>query len=419
MMRILYISQQFYPEMGAAAARIYELSRNWVKLGHEVTVITSFPNYPDGKIYDGYLQKSKRLFLYEEIDGINVIRTFIYPTHYRSSFRRGLSYLSFLISSFCAASLLRSRDIVIATSPPLFTGLSGLFFSRCRKVPLIFEVRDLWPEVIPALRAGKKGSMPYKVFDRIASLLYDKSDLVVALTESFRETIINERGVPADKIMVIENAVDTDYFRPCAPDYEPLDDVRLKNKFIVSYVGTIGYSHGAELVLKAADAFKKGFPDIVFLFVGDGSDKERLMKIKEEKELDNVIFTGKQPKEKIPEYLNASAVSLVLSTGDPLFRKTIFAKVFEPMACGNPVIVGAEGETRKIVERARSGIGFQPGSLKGLVDAITMLYENPAMREEFGHNGRKFVEEEFSREKKAADYLQALEEVVEKRKRAR
>ncbi len=418
-MRILYISQQFYPEMGAAAARIYELSRNWVKLGHEVTVITSFPNYPDGKIYDGYLQKSKKLFLYEEIDGINVIRTFIYPTHYRSSFRRGISYLSFLISSFCTVSFLRSHDIVIATSPPLFTGLSGLFFSRYRKVPLIFEVRDLWPEVIPALRAGKKGSMPYKIFDRIANLLYKKSDLIVAVTESFKETIVVDRGIPSEKIVVIENAVDTDYFRPSVPDYEPLNNIRLKNKFIVSYVGTIGYSHGADLVLKAADAFKKDFPDIVFLFVGDGSDKERLMKIKEEKKLDNVIFTGKQPKEKIPEFLNASAVSLVLSTGDPLFQKTIFAKVFEPMACGNPVIVGAEGETRNIVERARSGIGFQPGSVNGLVDAITTLYENPSMREEFGHNGRKFVEEEFSREKKAADYLQALEEVVEKRKQAR
>lgn len=418
-MKILYISQYFYPEMGAAAARVFEISRYWAALGNEVTVLTCFPNYPDGKIYDGYKDKNGKPYFTETIDGVNVIRLLTYPTHLRSSARRGLNYMSSLVTSSIAVPFLKKNDLVIGTSPPLFMGLPALLYSRLRGIPFVFEVRDLWPEVISAVGVGEKGSFTYKVFDRTASLLYDKSDLVVALTESFKETMINERGISAEKITVIENAVDTDFFKPRPLEPGALGDLGLQNKFVVSYVGTIGFTHGVEIALKAAEELKSRIPDLVFLFVGDGSDKERLMKIKEEKKLDNVIFTGKQPKEKIPEFLNASAVSLVLSTGDPLFQKTIFAKVFEPMACSNPVIVGAEGETRKIIERARSGIGFQPGSVNGLVDAITTLYANPAMREEFGHNGRKFVEEEFSREKKAADYLQALEEVVEKRKRAR
>lgn len=418
-MKILYISQYFYPEMGAAAARVFEISRYWAALGNEVTVLTCFPNYPDGKIYDGYRGKSGKLYFTERINGVNVIRLFTYPTHLRSSARRGLNYMSSLVTSSIAAPFLKKNDIVIGTSPPLFMGLSALLYSRLRGIPFVFEVRDLWPEVISAVGVGQKDSFTYKVFDRTATLLYEKSDLVVALTESFRETMINERGVPAEKITVIENAVDTDFFKPRPLEAGELGGLGLENKFVVSYVGTIGFTHGVEIALKAAEELKTRIPDLVFIFVGDGSDKERLIKIKEDKKLDNVIFTGKQPKEKIPEFLNASAVSLVLSTGDPLFRKTIFAKVFEPMACGNPVIVGAEGETRRIVERARSGIGFQPGSVKGLVDAVSTLYNNPAMREELGRNGRKFVEEEFSREKKAADYLRALEEVVEKRKMAR
>jgi len=414
-MKILYISQYFYPEMGAAAARVFEISRYWAALGHEVTVLTCFPNYPDGNIYGGYLGKHRRLYLTENIDGVNVVRLVTYPTHLRSSARRGLNYLSSLVTSSIAVPFLKKNDVVIGTSPPLFMGLPALFYSRLRGIPFVFEVRDLWPEVISAVGVGEKGSLTYKIFDRTASLLYDKSDLVVALTESFRETMINDRGVPAGKIAVIENAVDTDFFKPRPLEPGEINGLGLKGKFVVSYVGTIGFTHGVGVALKAAEELRTAIPELVFLFVGDGSDKERLLKIKEEKKLDNVIFTGKQPKEKIPEFLNASAVSLVLSTDEPLFRKTIFAKVFEPMACGNPVVIGAEGETRKIVERARSGIGFEPGSVKGLVDAVTTLYENPGMREEFGRNGRKFVEEEFSREKKAADYLKALEEVVRKK----
>ncbi len=416
-MKILYISQYFYPEMGAAAARVFEISRYWAALGHEVTVLTCFPNYPDGKIYGSYLGKHRRLYLTEKIDGVNVVRLLTYPTHLRSSARRGLNYMSSLLTSSIAVPFLKKNDVVIGTSPPLFMGLPALLYSRLRRIPFVFEVRDLWPEVISAVGVGEKNSLTYKVFDRTATLLYEKSDLVVALTESFRETMINERGVPAEKITVIENAVDTDFFKPGPPNRDVLGDPLLKGKFIVSYVGTIGYTHGAEVVIKAAETLKETLPDLVFLFVGDGSDKERLSKIARQKGLTNVIFTGKQPKDKIPDYINSSDVSLVLSTNEPLLRRTIFAKVFEPMACGKPLIAGAPGETEDLViNRARAGIGFEPENVDGFIEAVTKLYKNPELKEELGKNGRCFVIDEFSRSKKATDYLTALETVIDKNK---
>lgn len=416
-MKILYISQYFYPEMGAAAARVFEISRHWAALGHDVTVLTCFPNYPDGKIYGGYLGKHRRLYLTEKIDGVNVVRLLTYPTHLRSSARRGLNYMSSLLTSSIAVPFLKKNDVVIGTSPPLFMGLPALLYSRLRRIPFVFEVRDLWPEVISAVGVGEKNSLTYKVFDRTATLLYEKSDLVVALTESFRETMINERGVPAEKITVIENAVDTDFFKPGPPNRDVLGDPLLKGKFIVSYVGTIGYTHGAEVVIKAAETLKETLPDLVFLFVGDGSDKERLSKIARQKGLTNVIFTGKQPKDKMPDYINSSDVSLVLSTNEPLLRKTIFAKVFEPMACGKSLIAGAPGETEDLViNRARAGIGFEPENVDGFIEAVTKLYKNPELKEELGRNGRSFVIDEFSRSKKATDYLAALETVIDKKK---
>lgn len=412
-MNILYISQYFYPEMGAPSARAYELSRYWVACGHNVTVLTSFPNYPDGSVYEGYETLIKKVLMHEEINGIKVVRVWAYPTHLRSPLRRGINYLSFFLSSSLIVPSFKNYDIVIATSPPPFLGLTGLLFSRLKGMPFIFEVRDLWPEVISAVGAAPQSSIQYKIFDQIVSLLYKKSTLIVALTNSFKETIASSRGIPEDKIKVIENAVDTEFFRPFQVSSADLRTLGLQDKFIVSYIGTIGLTHGVDVVLEAAKYFITKLPNLVFLLVGDGFEKSRLMKSKEQKKLNNVIFMNRQPRSNIPILINASDVSLVLSSKAPLLQKTIFAKAFEPMACGKPIIVGADGETKKIVvERARAGIYFKPESPNGLIEAIIELYENPDKRRYLGDNGRTFVVTSFSRLKKAKEYLEIIEEIV-------
>ncbi|MCA9810008.1 MAG: glycosyltransferase family 4 protein, partial [Candidatus Dadabacteria bacterium] len=301
---------------------MYELSRYWVNLGHDVTVLTSFPNYPDGIIYKDYKSRSRRLFYRETIDGIKVVRAFSLPTHLRSSIRRTLYYISFFLSSSLAGLFLKRSQVVIATSPSLFIGLTGLLLSRLKGMPLVFEVRDLWPEVIPAIGAGKESSLPYRFFDKVARTLYDKSDLIVVVTESFKEQIVSSRGVSPDKIEIIENAVDTEFFKPQTVDPQTIENLDLKDRFVVTYIGTIGYTHGAEVILKAAPEIKRRIPELLFLLVGSGSDKERLVKLSKDSGLDNVRFLDPQPKASIPTFLNVSDISLVLSINQPLLHKT-------------------------------------------------------------------------------------------------
>lgn len=416
-MKILYISQQFYPEMGAASGRVYELSRYWVNQGHDVTVLTTFPNYPDGIIHESYKSKSRMLFYRETIDGIKVIRVFSLPTHLRSSVRRILYYISFFLSSSLAGLFLKPFDVVIATSPSLFIGLTGLILSRLKGMPLVFEVRDLWPEIIPAIGAGKESSLSYRFFDKLAGTLYNKSNLIVVVTESFKDEIVSSRGIKPDKIEIIENAVDTEFFKPFEVGPETIEKLGLKDRFVVTYIGTIGYTHGAEVILKAAPEIKRRIPELLFLLVGSGSDKERLLKLGRESGLDNVRFLDPQPKNSIPTFINASGITLVLSIKQPLLHKTIFAKVFEPMACGKPIIVGAVGETRNIVvEKADCGIGFEPEDAQGLTDSIVKLYNDPDLRKKLGENGRKYVTENFTRAGKAMTYMNVLESVIEKQK---
>lgn len=411
-MKILYLSQHFYPEMGAAAARVYELSSNWAQMGHRVSVLTTFPNYPDGVVHPDYKSRMKKLTIHEQLNGIDVIRTLAFPTNLRSSLRRSLSYTSFFLSSIASSSLLKGYDVVIGSSPSLLVGLAGLIIARMKKSHFVFEIRDLWPEVILALGMGDRISLSYRTFDKIASLLYEKSDLIVTVTESFKQEMVNGRRVDSEKIKIVENGVDTDFFKPSEPVPALTDRPELRNKFIISYIGTIGYTHGVEVITRAARDVALKFPDLVFLLIGGGSDTERLKKITIEQKLDNILFMDHQPRETIPGYINSSDISLVLSNKAPLLQKTIFAKVFEPMACGKPLIVGAEGETKNlIVQKANAGVSFEPESAEGLIESIGELYDNPELRKRLGENGRSYVVSNFSRTIKAKQYSEILEEL--------
>lgn len=415
-MRILYISLYFPPEMGAPSARVSELSRCWVEMGHEVTVLTCFPNYPDGIIYENYKDKAKKLYFREEFNGINVIRVWAYPTHLRSALRRSINYLSSLLSFTITASILKRPDVVIATSPPPFIGLTTLTLKYLKAIPTVFEVRDLWPEVITAMGAGSSSSISYRIIDSVVDFSYKHSDLIVALTESFKDSIVNTRGIGEEKVKVITNAVDTDFFKPIKTDKNTFRGSGLENKFIVSYVGTIGLTHGVDVVINAAEELKSKIPDMVFLLVGDGFEKNSLKARAKSKGLDNVIFLGKRERSKIPDIINGSDISLVLSKKSELLEKTIFAKVFEPMACGNPIIVGARGETKNVVvDQGNAGLSFKPEDTKGLIECISKLYNDSGLRKKLGDNGRRLVTKSYSRKKKANDYIELLENLIEKK----
>ncbi|MER3445455.1 MAG: glycosyltransferase WbuB [Candidatus Dadabacteria bacterium] len=412
-MKVLYVSQYFPPEMGAPSARVHELSKYWVRLGHEVTVLTGFPNHPTGEVPTEYKKKMKKLVISEEVDGIKVIRTWLYPIPNRKAYERILNYGSFFISAAIAGSFIKKPDVIIATSPPLLVGLSGYWVSLIKGVPFVFEVRDLWPESVAATEMLKRDSISIRLLDNIASFLYRKCNKIAVVTEAIRDNLIRNRGIQSHKIMVVENGVETNLFSPYFHRNVIKGQLGLERKFIVSYIGTIGVSHALEVVLEVAKVLKNKIENLIFLIVGEGAEKERLIRIKEEQKLSNVVFFDKQPKERVPLFINASDVCLVLLKKTEIFKTVLPSKMLEFMSCGRPIILGVDGQAKKILEEANCGIYVEPENIEALSRLICRFYENSLLRKELGDNGRDYILKRFSREKKASEYLNLLEDLVQ------
>ncbi|HEX2598728.1 MAG TPA: glycosyltransferase family 4 protein, partial [Terriglobales bacterium] len=206
-MRILYVSQYFPPEMGAPAARVSELAQHWSRAGHDVTVLTAFPNHPTGVVPPPYRGKLRRLVLRERSANINVIRSWLLPFPNRKAYERILNYSSFCASAAITGTFIRRPDVLIATSPQLLVGLAGWAISRVKRVPFIFEVRDLWPESLAAVEMSHAGSPLSRILGAIAGFLYRNSEHIVVVTPAFKDFLIEHWQVPAGKISVVENGV--------------------------------------------------------------------------------------------------------------------------------------------------------------------------------------------------------------------
>src|SRR4029077_13173206 len=213
-MKILYVSQYFPPEMGAPAARGAELSRHWAAAGHDVTVLTGFPNHPTGVVPPEYRDKFRRLVVREEIAGVSVVRTWLFPFPNRRAHERMLNYSSFCVSAATTGLFLSQPDVVIGSSPQLLVGLSGWWLARWKGAPFVFEVRALWPESLAAVGMGESNSLLHRSLAKIAGFLYRRSDRVVVVTPAFEEYLVERWAVPREKISVIENGVETELFAP-------------------------------------------------------------------------------------------------------------------------------------------------------------------------------------------------------------
>lgn len=389
--------------MGAPAARAYENASRWVDMGHDVTVLCGVPNHPVGEIYDGYKNKPWQK---EEVDGIKVVRTWVYPTPNRKAWERIVNYGSFGFSSLTGSILIRKPDVIIGTSPQLLVALSSYMISEFKRVPFVFEVRDLWPETIEATGTTQNNFLIWTL-RHLSDLLYRKAKQIVVVTNSFKDKI-QKLGVNSGKIKIIPNGVDLELFKPSN------DKNKKSNKwnedFLVSYIGTLGECQGLSVVLKAAEKLEE-FEDIHFLFVGEGAKKEQLKKKKRKKNLTNVEFLDKQPKSDIPKFLSFSNVSLVMLKKRKLFESVIPSKMFESMAMRNPVILGAKGESRNILNEADAGIAIEPENHSQLKDAILKLYRNKRFGEKLGRNGREYVKENYTRETFAKKYIKVLREL--------
>jgi len=409
--KILYVSQHYPPEMGALSGRASELAKHWAAAGHESTVLTGFPNHPAGVIAPEYRSRFRRGFFCESLDGVRVARTWLLPFPNRKPLERILNYTSFCASACVTGSFLPRPQVVIGTSPPLLIAVAGYVIARVKRVPFIFEVRDLWPESLEGVGLGANESTIYKIVHHIVKFLYKHSDHIVVVTPAFKDHIVKHWGVAPEKISLVYNGVETGTFTPGQPPPELRRKLGLEGKFIASYIGTMGMAHGLETILEAAALLRDRLPSLVFLMVGDGTYREKLANEARERDLTNIVILEQQPREAIPDIIRMSDACLVLLKKSDVFKTVIPTKMLEFMSCGKPSVLGVDGQAREILEDANAGVCIEPENAAQLADALARLQGDPMLREKLGSNGRQYVVARLSRSTTAQEYVRVLERV--------
>ena len=365
-MRILFLTDNFPPEVNAPATRTYEHCVKWVESGHQVTVITCFPNFPNGKIFDGY---KNMLFKKESIDGINVIRVWSYIAENKGFISRIIDYLSYSFASVIAGVFVKA-DIIIATSPQFFTAISGRVLSFFKGKPWVMEVRDLWPDSIVAVGSMSKKSKAFKILKKIEHRLYLNAQKIIVVTDSFKEYLIEKHFIPSEKIGVFKNGVIINNFKKI--DSEKLLKLRksfgLENKIVISFIGTHGLAHGLRFILDSISKIKDD--KYHFLFVGDGSEKQNLLEYSKTLDSNNFTFLDSVTKSEIPLYIDISDYSLVNLKKSNEFKNVIPSKIFENIAMYKPILLGVEGESKELLEKYKIGIAFEPEKIESFINAI-------------------------------------------------
>lgn len=389
-MKILYVTQHFPPETGAAQGRAYNMSTYLTRFGHEVTVLTGFPNYPTGVVPPEY---RGRKFMRETLDGVNVVRTFLVPDTKKNALVRVSNYTSFMISSVLRGVFLPKPDLVFATVPPLPVGVSGYVLSRRFHVPFVLEMRDLWVDFAGVLGEVRQPRL-LDYAKRVERFLLEKAKRVVVVTHGYKEWLVRT-GLPAGKIGVVTNGVDPDVFQPGPKQNWVRDELGLENKFVVTYAGNMGLAQQLDTVIRAAKELEAD-PRIRFLLVGEGVERSRLQALAHELRLTNVTFVPQQPKNRVIDFLSASDALVVILKNEPLFRITIPSKLFDCMAIGRPILVGVDGEARRIVEEAGAGLFFNPDDPTHLARAVKYFVEHPESAAICGCNARKAAVEAYN-----------------------
>ncbi len=383
-MHILFLSDNFPPEVNAPASRTFEHCREWVKAGHQVTVITCAPNFPRGEVFGGY---RNRLWQEEEMSGICVVRVWTYITANEGFLKRILDYMSFMLSGFLAALFVRKVDIVVGTSPQFFTAVAAFMTSLLKRRPWIFELRDIWPESIRTVGA-MRSSRVFDLLEKLELFLYRRADAIVAVTNAFRDNLI-ARGIDGGKIFVVTNGVDTSRFAPREKDPQLVAKFGLQGKFVAGYIGTHGMAHALETILEAASKIRTeaGGDRFRFLFLGDGSKKAVLVARAAEDGLDNVIFVDTVPKDEVVRYWSLLDASIIHLRRSPLFETVIPSKLFECMGMGIPVLHGVRGESAMIATQAQVGMTFEPENADDLCRVLNFLVSEPEVLQKLRDNG--------------------------------
>jgi glycosyltransferase involved in cell wall biosynthesis len=402
-MRILFLSENFPPETNAAATRVYERARYWADWGHQVTVVTSAPNFPQGKLHAGY---ENRWYQTETIDGIRVVRVKTYMAPNRGTVLRMLDFISFFVTGAAAAICQRRPDVVCATSPQFFAAVAGWVTGMIRRRPFVFELGDIWPASIVAVGAMRK-NLPYRLMEAFELFLYRRSAAIVALTASFKRNLVG-RGIPPGKIAVVMNGVDVARYGPQPRDRQLAEQWDIAGTFNIGYVGTHGMAHRLHNVLDAA-ARLRDRSDIRFVFAGDGAERADLIDRAQREGLTNAVFIPPQPKDAMPAVWSLCDVALVHLRNSPVFSEVVPSKIFEAMAMGLPLLLAAPGgEADKIVRRHDAGLCVAPEDPAALAEAARRLADDADLRQRLAANSLAAADAH-SRRTQAVEMLQILE----------
>ncbi|CAN5684621.1 glycosyltransferase family 4 protein [soil metagenome] len=407
--RILFFTHYFPPEGNAPASRVYEMCKRWARAGYDVTVVTCAPNHPLGVLYRGY---RNRLVQRRMVDGIRVIRVWTYLAANKGKRRRALNFLSYMASATVAGALVcRRPHVLIATSPQFFCGWAGVLVSFVRRIPLILEIRDIWPESAHAVGAMAKSSV-LRWLEWLELRMYRCAYRIVTVGEGYKEQLIR-RGVDAAKIDIVTNGVDRDLFNARTSGDSIRQRYRLGKRFVVAYVGTIGMASGLDVVLRAARILRaKGRDDIALLMVGEGSNRAQLQRSARAESLKNVIFTGRLDKSLMPEALAAANACLVHLRKQALFESVLPSKIFEAAGMKKPIILGVKGHAAALIKRAGAGLCVEPENENQIVAAIEQLAADPELCQRFGESGCAYIRAHFDRDKLSGDYLRIMNDVI-------
>lgn len=399
-MHVLVVTDNFAPERNAPAIRTYEHCRRWVKAGAKVTVVTSVPNFPTGKVLAPY---RNRLVQRETIDGIEVVRVWTYLAPNTAVIRRSLDFASFGLSGFIAG-LAQRADVIMATSPQLLAGLTGRVLALVKGRPWLLEIRDLWPDSIVALDMMRERHLLVRMLRAVENMLYRSAARIVTTNSGLRDRLI-ARGVPGAKIGVVPNGVDAIQFSPRPRPQILLEKYGLADKFVVGYIGTQGLAHDLETVIAAAAALRDR--NVAFLFVGDGAQHLPIVRMVKRLKLDNVQFVRTVAPEEVPDHIACCDVLLVPMKRTSTLSDTMPSKIFEIAAMERPIVIGAEGIAADLVEDHRAGIAVEPECTEALIAAIERLRNEPAFCQSL-QSGSRALADDFSRDKFAAQMLDEI-----------
>lgn len=403
-MRWLILTQYFPPEIGAPQVRLAALTGELRRLGHEVEVVTSLPNYPTGRLFPEY---QGRFYVREQWDGVSVHRVWLYPSM-GAGVRRLANYLSFSTTVLVPLLRVKRPDILFVESPPIFLCLPAILAARRWRIPMILNIADLWPDSVRELGL-MRNSWLLRLAERLERWSYQEATFVNAVTEGIQKTLVQQKRVSPEKVLFLPNGVDTELFKPRPPDVDLARQLDLDGKKIILYAGTLGFAQGLQVAIQAMSLLQDAVPEACLVFIGDGSERARLEQQARALQLKNVRFLPPNQPAYVARLYSLAVAGLVTLRNVPLFDRARPSKMFPIMASGKPVVYSGSGEGARLVESANAGVVVSPEDPKALAEAIRTLVGDPALADELGRNGRRYVEEKLSWSTLVKDWLHQLE----------